>query len=140
MVCTYHVVVVRLEALALAVYICMYDMYLWAVVVFVQNKRCANLKVDFSRCARWCEIVDAGVLVSIKYQVHWADVLLFLLALVFCRVVTTGAVQALEDDRQRRGAELERSKNVMEAERAELQRARGDLDRFSARVSEHVQQ
>lgn len=40
----------------------------------------------------------------------------------------------LQDDRQRAEAALERSKSVLEGDRAELQRARDDLDRFSARV------
>lgn len=43
--------------------------------------------------------------------------------------------QALDDDRQKAEAELEHSKSVLEGERADLQRARDDLDRFSARVS-----
>lgn len=45
------------------------------------------------------------------------------------------SAQVLEDDRQKAEATLERSKSVLEGERAEVQRARDDLDRFSARVS-----
>lgn len=66
---------------------------------------------------------------SMGYQVHltscffrrhgWADCV----------------VQAFEDDRRKKEAELERSKIALEGERTDLQRARGDLDRFSARVS-----
>lgn len=44
-------------------------------------------------------------------------------------------IQAVEDDRHEADAALERSKNILEGERAELKRARDDLDRFSARVS-----
>lgn len=44
-------------------------------------------------------------------------------------------VQAHEDDREKAEAALKRSDGALEGERAELQRARDDLDRFSAQVS-----
>ncbi|CAM9459547.1 unnamed protein product, partial [Ectocarpus sp. 8 AP-2014] len=45
------------------------------------------------------------------------------------------AWKAFEDDRLKAEAALERSRNVLEGEKAEVKRARGDLGRFSARVS-----
>lgn len=44
-------------------------------------------------------------------------------------------IQELEDDRQKAEAAAERSRSVLNGERAEVQREREDLDRFSARVS-----
>lgn len=82
---------------------------------------------------RWREIVAGGRAPSFRVPGTLTSYF------VFAGIGFVGsagcAVQAFEGDRQKTEAELERSKNVLEGERAEVQRARGDLDRFSARVS-----